>query len=407
MRLEISVSLQHYQDRRLDFTLRWDRSGVTTFEFAALFAFAEVENFTAEANGLSVPIDIRDEKSFTVDSDAPITLRYSLASCYDDCMGASHVSDLIVPFINTHEVFLGTGAIPYPTDLPQIADDLHVDFQIIDVPDGWQVFSSMSTGGAHPAKLDGFFCYCCPQREPENSVYEGKEQRVTFRWLTQHGKSFDDLPFLIDSARRWLDWLEANLAPYSGLEQIDVLLLRAPADYLAQTEGNTFATGENVLNGIVAYGSDALAELAKLGYPTYRAFLVSGLLHELLHFYTTAAWSGRYKSILYPVLDCPRSASRMIGEALNLYFSEQFALELLGVPPETFALKIAQGGFFRPLAALADFDQALHARGTSLQALFAALLKEKRQERTGYPSLDWLFTVLREEFGIELANNWL
>ncbi|MBK8034964.1 MAG: hypothetical protein IPK17_36750 [Chloroflexi bacterium] len=141
-----------------------------------------------------------------------------------------------------------------------------------------------------------------------------------------------------------------------------------------------------MLNEIVAYGADAPAELAKYGYSTYRAFLVSGLLHELLHFYTTAAWSGRYKSTLYPAPDCPRSDRRLIGEALNLYFSEQFALELLGAPAEAFAEKIQPGGVFGSLAPLADLDQALHVRGTSLRALFAALLERKRKDRTGYLS---------------------
>ena len=404
MRLAITVSLQHYLDRRLDCALVWDRPGVTTFELAALAGLAQVNDLTAEADGKPLPIQMSDAATFTIEAELPVTLRYRLSTKFDACMGASRLSDLIVPFINAEEVFLGTGAIPYPTDLPQIADDLHVDFQISDMPDGWQAFSSLSTGGAHPAKLDGFFCYCCPRREPEISVYEGKEKHVTFRWLTQHGTTSSDLPFLIDSTRRWLEWLETNLAPYSGLEQIDVLLLRAPEDYLAQTDGNTFATGENVLNGIVAYGADAPAELAKYGYSTYRAFLVSGLLHELLHFYTTAAWSGRYKSTLYPAPDCPRSDRRFIGEALNLYFSEQFALELLGAPAEAFAEKIQPRGVFGSLAPLADLDQALHVRGTSLRALFAALLERKRKDRTGYLSIDWMFTVLRADFGIEWEN---
>jgi len=333
MHLAITVSLQHYLDRRLDFTLVWEHVGATTFELAALeHPLVRVQDLTAEAAGQSIPVRLAGQR-LTVAAATPITLCYSVSTPFTDCLGADRQVDLILPFINMNEVFFGTGVIPYPAELPRIADELQVSFRLTELPDGWQAFSSMSTGGAHPAKLDGFFCYGSLGQAPEISTYAGREKHVTLRWLTQHGKAFDDLPFLIDSARRWLDWLEANLAPYSGLEQIDVLLLRAPHDYRAQTGGNAFATGENVLNGIVAYGPDAPMELAKLGYPTYRAFLVSGLLHEILHFYTTVAWNGQYKSILYPAPDCPRPDSRMIGETLNLYFSEQFALTLLDAPP--------------------------------------------------------------------------
>ncbi len=404
MRLDITVSLQHYLDRRLDFMLVWDHPGATTFELAALeHPLVRVQGLTAEAAGQSISLPLAGH-SFTVAAATPITLRYSVSTPFTDCMGSDRQVDLILPFSNAYEVFFGTGVIPYPADLPRMADELQVSFRLTDLPDGWQAFSSLITGGAHPAKLDGFFCYCCPPRPPEISVYAGSEKRVTFRWLTQHGKTFADLPFLIDSARRWLDWLEANLAPYSGLEQIDVLLLRAPHDYLAQTGGNAFATGENVLNGIVAYGPDAPAELAKLGYPTYRAFLVSGLLHEILHFYTTAAWNGQYKSILYPAPDCPRPDSRIMGEALNLYFSEQFALTLLGAPPDAFAALLerrVQPNRRDSLVDLAALDRDLQARGTSLRALFAALLERKRRVRTPYGSIDWMFDVLREAFGID------
>ncbi|MBK8034965.1 MAG: hypothetical protein IPK17_36755 [Chloroflexi bacterium] len=63
MRLAITVSLQHYLDRRLDCALVWDRPGVTTFELAALAGLAQVNDLTAEADGKPLPIQMSDAAS--------------------------------------------------------------------------------------------------------------------------------------------------------------------------------------------------------------------------------------------------------------------------------------------------------------------------------------------------------
>lgn len=407
MRLDITVSLQSYRERRLQFTLVWtpDHAGTTRFELPPLdHPFVQVSDLWAEVDGSAIPTRIADGH-FTFQAAAPVTIRYSLQSPFVECMGVDARVDLILPFLNANEVFFGTGAIAYPSDVSESAPQLDVTFRVIDVPDGWDVFSSMITGGAHPAKLDGFFCYCCPARQPESSTFDGTAGRVTFRWLTQHGKTFADLPFLIEGTRRWLDWLEANLAPYGGAPEIAVLLLRAPEDYQQETEGQAFATGENVLNGIVAYGSDSLVNTRQWGYDSYRAFLIGGLLHEIMHFYTTAAWQGAYKSILYPAPTCPRADQRLIGEALNLYFSEPFARQLLDAPPDVSPpAQRAPTGRTGSLAILSLLDRALAARGSSLRALFAAMLERKRREHTPYPSADWMFEVLRQDLSIDVPE---
>jgi hypothetical protein len=403
MQLDVTVSLQHYRERRLKFTLVWtpDHPGTVRFDLPPLdHPFVQVSDLRVEADG--APIHARRrETQFSFDAAAPVTIRYSLATPFVDCMGADRHIDLILPFVNADEVFFGTGAVAYPSNLPQIAADLRVTFQLVDVPDGWDAFSSMITGGAHPAKLDGFFCYCSRRQAPEVTVFEGKEKRVMFRWRTQHGKTFEDLPFLMDGSRRWLEWLEANLAPYSGLDQIDVLLLRAPQDYQQETDGRAFATGENVLNGIVAYGSDGRLDCEQWGYSSYRGFLIGGLLHEIMHFYTSSVWSAAYKSILYPAPTCPRADQRLIGEVLNLYFSEQYARVLMGEPPAPPPERRASTGRTAPLALLSMLDRTLIARGSSLRALFAAMLERKRHERSPYPSAAWMFDVLRDDLGID------
>jgi hypothetical protein len=121
-------------------------------------------------------------------------------------------------------------------------------------------------------------------------------------------------------------------------------------------------------------------------YEDYRFFLYDGMSHELMHYYTTTSWQGKYKAYLYTAPNASSYTSRLIGEALNIYFHRQYLYQHWYGSPERFyevdipdsTKKAQQRGVRAPLADLYALDRALHEHGTSLLEQFKRLVSERK-----------------------------
>ena len=166
------------------------------------------------------------------------------------------------------------------------------------------------------------------------------------------------------------------------------LLLQASDNFEQLAHGRSFATGENVLNGIAIYSPTSPAYLQRLfGHGNYVHFLFEGLTHELMHVYTTKAWQGKFKSRLYPAVECPALHARMIGGDLNVYFCLQGLYLFLEKPeaflPETVGQalsKYLQTRQRNPLLDLFLFDIALRHNKRTLLQVFGALVEAQQIE---------------------------
>jgi hypothetical protein len=143
-----------------------------------------------------------------------------------------------------------------------------------------------------------------------------------------------------------------------------------------------------------------------LNSASYRDYLFEGLAHEVMHFYTTTAAQGKYKSVLYPAPDCPPAQASLLGEALNLYFAYQFVGDYFQTPDLlrrhlVFGLeRHRKTGRRNGLLDLFWLDQELGGLNTSLLALFRELILWKQQAPGPYRSGEILFETLSRRMNI-------
>ena len=335
---------------------------------------------------------------------AAFTLSYQVEVRHGACLGSSKDTDLIYPFLNANEVFFGTGLLPVPQEACTAA------FRLAGLPAGWAEYSSLTPGGMHGDKLSAFFCYCTPAAAPAEHTWRGQSQEVKFRVLKQLGRA---LPVteqaLFDFFDGYMGWLESSLAPYQRAGEINLLILQAPADFSALGGGRSFATGENVLNGIACYAPDDAAYLQSyFGFSTYAQYLYEGLAHELMHFYTSAAHEAREKSVLYPAPGCPAYAARLLGEALNNYFYSGYVSRQVPEACGSFENWLSRAnsrrektGARQPFLDLQELDEYLRAHGSSLLALFREMVLSRLNDRRPYSSAAFLFETMRASLHLE------
>ncbi|MBI5931111.1 MAG: hypothetical protein HY862_17510 [Chloroflexi bacterium] len=414
MRLEINVSLAKINEKRFHVHVEGqslqDETTLTLEALANVPGLKILELHTEDGWGNPLLCNI-SEKTITIPT-RRFLLEYDLQTTYTDCMGADREVYLMYPFINEYEVFLGVGCLPVPTSLPQELNDLQVQFKLMDIPAGWNIFSNGMQGQIEPTKLEGFFVYVTTGLSSTEHTYVAQKQRVFFNLVVQRGKTIPQQPYeLWDYIDRFMVWIESAVAPYHGQQDINILILQAPDDFEQQTEGRAFATGENVPNGIIVYAPKNPTYLWKLfEHDNYAYFLEDGLAHELTHFYTTSNWAGRAKSVLYPSPTCPPDEARLLGEYLNQYCYNQFMYQANPTQFFTYYLsrilqKQQKRGGRSPILDLFLLDTYLQRQGHSVLALFGVMVWEKQRRPGPYESAQLMFTVMHDWLGLEVPTH--
>lgn len=344
------------------------------------------------ASGKTLGLRIFGEKIYA--PDVSFSLVYSLSISFMECAGTDKEIELLYPFLNSRELFLGSGALVYPESLRVLAPRLKVILRVSGPPSGWRMFSNMSEGSVSPAALDSFFAYFS-KRPVSAHVYRGLAGRTEFSLLIAEGKTIPLTQAGVwQFADRVMRTLEKNFAPYRGFRKLNILLLQCSADFERLAGGRTFAAGENVAGGIVIYTPKASDYIKRrYGYPSYAYHLLDGLAHELTHFYSTGAWQGRYKSMLFPAEACPPAQKQLIGEVLTAYFHNGIIRCQPGAKPSFISGKIipildkwAIKPGKRPLLDLFLLDLWLRAGGSSLAAAVRRLLLEYGSRHKPYGS---------------------
>lgn len=401
MHLDISVDLGKYAQGRLSVRVAVQAGpGEHVFTLIALAAGEGVSVLDWQVAGG----ESRAEGPLVSVAGAAFVLRYDVGIRHGVCLGSGKDTDLVYPFLNANEVFFGTGLLPIPREACTAA------FRLVGLPAGWSEFSSLAPGGMHPDKLSAFFCYCAPGAAPAEHTWRGRAREVKFRVLKQRGAS---LPVpeqaLFDFFDGYMNWLEDSLAPYQRAGEINFLVLQAPADFSALAGGRSFATGENVLNGIACYSPDDAGYLQSyFGFSSYSQYLYEGLAHELMHFYTSAALEAREKSVLYPASGCPAYAARLLGEALNNYFYSGYVARQVPAAHGSFENWLSRARARRiktearqPFLDLLELDEYLRANGASLLALFREMVLLRLNDRRPYASAAFLFETMRTRLHLE------
>lgn len=414
MRLAITVSLAKVNQKLLHITVEGQSlQDETTLLLEALADVPgiKVSNLQSQDGWGNPLICNLSEKKLTLPAKR-FLVDYDLETTYTDCIGADRDVYLMYPFINDHEVFFGVGSVPVPTPLHEWVNDLQVQFQIKDVPAGWNVFSNGMQGQVEPTKLEGFFVYAAAGLTPEEHTYVAQKSLMVFNLVVQCSKTIPlhtyELWNMID---RFMVWIESSVAPYRGQQDINILILQAPDDFEQQIDGRTFATGENVPNGIIVYGPQNPAYLWKMfEHDNYAYFLEDGLAHELTHFYTTSSWTGRSKSVLYPSPTCPPEEARLIGEMLNQYCYNQFMYRENPNQFLTYYLaralqKQQKHGGRSPILDLFLLDTYLRRQGHSVLALFGVMVWEKQRRPGPYESAQWMFNVMHDWLGLDVPQH--
>ena len=212
--------------------------------------------------------------------------------------------------------------------------------------------------------------------------------------------------------QKWLNYLETHVASYDKSSHLNILVLQAPANFRELVNAPVFATGENVLNGIVCYAPNDATYLHTLfGHDNYAYFLVDGMIHELGHLYASAG-DGEAKSLLYAAAECPPFDRLLIGEGLIGYIHRLFMAEhyvggrVVWQNQITAALQSAQTRPRRnPLLEWLILD--LHLRQihhSDVVMLLRALIAYQTAQDSGFSDVGVLATVLAQDFNITLTN---
>ncbi|HEX3049338.1 MAG TPA: hypothetical protein VHP83_01695 [Aggregatilineaceae bacterium] len=331
-------------------------------------------------------------------------VQYDLKTVYRDCVGADKQRNLVYPFMNEREIFIASGALPYPVGWENGA---RFAVQIDHLPPGFTVYSNWNTGEHVPAKLSNFFVYCAADQQPFTYQYRrGDGTILTLNLLVQAGKTIPvaaaDLFAFVDG---YLRYLETNLGIYNRTHAVNILVLQAPDDFEQLANGKSFATGEMMVNGLVCYAPPNSDYLEKtLGYRDYGAYLYDGLAHELTHLYTSTA--GEDKSMMYSSAACPALDARLMGEALagyvhNTYMQRVYYGRADGMITDAIPrwLGKARGRRF-PILDWFLLDGWLQA---NFQVTVLDVFREmvKRSNWAPFDSVDFLFTTLNDVFSIE------
>ena len=400
MQMKIIVDLSRYDSNILDFNIEYQTSAKQTeLTLSALGVGNGIDVLDLKAvDDLGSALTLEIEQNNIVVKAQHFFLTYAIHTTYTQCVGADKKNYFTYPFINSKEVFWGTGVVAYPQALPDIAADARSSFQINNLPAGWKLFSNIAPGEIHPATLEGHFVYCSPDQDPYTFVYQGMQGDIAFHWLVQSGKTCPIQPDeLQDFVGSNIQWLERHLAPMRT-NSINFLVLQAPSDFEQLANGQAFATGENVLNGIVTYAPQDPNYLRKFSAgENYREFLLEGLVHELMHFYTTTTWQGLFKSYLFPAENCHPIHARLLGEALNLYYCLQWLYRYLGKSedfiPEVISRNLSTHLKSNRRSSLLDvflLDVALQRSNMSLLQVFSTLVNSQQTQPQPYQSVQVL-----------------
>lgn len=372
-------------------------------------------------DGERIPLNSPDFDSLFI---APqnFKISYSVSSVYGNCMGVDKKYDFIYPFFDheEEEFFFGTGLLIYPTRMRH--DDIYADafLKLVNLPEGFSLYTNFwldsgNEGEISEEKLDGFFVYSARRVAPVVEQFPLNDGRMfELHVLVEHEKS---IPFgeedLIRFADGYMDFLEDEIAPFKQSEQIKLLMLQAPPNFLKTANHRTFATGENFVNGIITYAPHDEVYLKRVfGYTDYAYYLYDGFVHEMMHFYTTCS-TNRAKSAIFSSPDCSRHDCWMIGEVLASYFHNMYMAKYYKGSLTHFithnivnALNLWKRNNQRNYT-LDWFAFDIHLRyehDLSLRALFREMVLEKQRDRTPYTSVEWVFEVL-ERMGVEVEED--
>lgn len=396
MQVHITVDLSLWDSQTLSFNIEFQTTASqTTLVLPAMGVGNGIQVIRlrlTDVNGAPLEFAVDQDTIFV--SAQRFRLAYDIQTSYAHCVGCDTHYDFLYPFINSAEIFWGSGTLAYPRALSEIVLDVNLSLQVNNLPPGWGMFSNLVADELHPATLDSFFVYCSQSQNPQTYIHHGQYGDILFRWLIQRDKS---IPLSPNDLRRFLafyfNWLEKHLGPIR-IRHVHFIVLQAPENFEHIAHGRSFATGENMLNGIAVYSPKDPTCLQRLfGHGDYARFLFEGLAHELMHFYTTTAWQGKFKSRLFPAADCPPLDARMIGEDLNLYFCLQWVYEFLG-KWETFLPQMLEQALMRhlttgrrsPMLDLFLLDIALRHNAGTLLGVFGALVQAQQAEPKPYAS---------------------
>lgn len=329
-RLHITIDLAHYLDRYIDIEIVAPSRMIFQLEAHRVANQISVEGLSAHfLDGDEVVVGWDNGRFLIAEPrEAPVRIHYTLHSAYDVCVGADTHHAVVYPFINEHEVFLGTGCLPYPTAHFGAMD---YDLTVANLPDGFSVFTSLLP--SHPEKLSGFFWYAARGQTPHSYSVA---PTLALTYLAQHDQSL--MPALVslqDLLTTWMTHLIDLVGP-PRQTALKVLALQAPPGFQHVANGRTFATGENFLGGIAIYGPDDPSYLYQMfGHSHYERFLRDGMVHELGHLYLSSTTQTE-KSLVYADPDAPQGVRSVIGEALIGYLHAWYLHVALDGDPRAF-----------------------------------------------------------------------
>ncbi|MBX3066417.1 MAG: hypothetical protein U0528_02780 [Anaerolineae bacterium] len=325
---------------------------------------------------------------------SPTRRYYSISIDYTVCVGSDKEHAFDYPFINDDEIFIASGLLPH---LPAaLTAGAWARIAIMGVPDGWTVFTNIIQGDQEAEILHSFFLYCA--KDINVRTFQQADRHFEFVVPTEDV----DLDSLWISIEGCLKWLSNHLLPYRPEADARVLLLRAPADFEQIANGRTFATGENMLGGIITFAPRDPAYLRKLfGYEDYDLFLRDGMIHELFHYYASGDPAAATRSLLIPTADCSPDTASLLGEALTGYLHRLY-LTLTAPNYERALAQFLNGVIVMSLRrkrrhqiALWLLDMHLRQHNSSLFDLLRVWLAGQQDYPVRFSSLDDALTIAK------------
>lgn len=328
-----------------------------------------------------------------------LTFKYVIEPKFTKHIGSHRSLSLNMPFSNQNEFFMGDSCIlrPFDAKFNELIND-SIELEIINETN-LSLFTSIKPGAVDREQLILFFCYLCHARE---NVYSGKNKNLSIQIVQSESASK-----IISAKELFLDvnsYLNYYVDELGNHKQKELIIFQNIPDpnFQKLNNGKTFATGENVRNGILIYlpnDGDYLQWLA--GHRDYLRELRTGLIHEIGHFYSSKGGDPN-KTILTHDKVCPERDYWIIGENLNGYFTS-FIAKSFGVvssPQDFKTLAMQNAKNYKKRKGYAGclyfcfVDKILKDEGTSLWVVYKEMIRSQRENPTLYKSIEYFYDCL-------------
>lgn len=328
---------------------------------------------------------------------------YILKPKFNQHIGSYQSLSLNMPFSNEKEFFMGDSCILRPFN-KNFEEDFYgrVEIEILNETD-----LGLATSLDRESDKDQLLLFFCYLGEFKKNYYKNFSQDLEIEVVqTPRASRKISARELFNDVDKYHQYYLNELGKHKQ-KRLTIFQSMPDDNFQKLGQGKTFATGENVRNGILIYLPDDENYIEWLsGHKSYLRELKYGLLHELGHFYSSKGGDPE-KTLITHSSSCPVRDFWIIGENLNGYFTSIIAKELGLIEDDqgfSSLVKLHSNTYLKRkgYAGCLYFcyvDKILRDVGSSLWDVYKNMIDSQRENPSPYDNIEYFINFCNVECG--------